>query len=685
MARLTVEVTEKGIKKTQDGLKKLGNQGKATESQFKSFGKNAAAAVASVDGPLGGISSRITSLTTLASSGTLVITGLAASVAALSAATYQGVKVLADYEVNLARTQALIESTGAAAGFTAQQLQEQAEALALNTLTGVKNVQKAQSVLLTFNRVSGDVFKEAITLSQDLAETGFGSIESNAVQLGKALQDPITGITALTRVGITFNDAQKEQIRLAQQSGDTLKAQGVIIQAVAGQVGGAGAGVAKDSLAGKIDTAGQYWDNFTKTLADKSGAFDASKKGIDLLNSALVTLTDTLTGGSIDEQLTKSNLVVDSLAKQVDAQKELLATQERNIKAASTQYGAQYAGNSTLTKQKEKIAELERQLTIETENRDKISTAVSKRESDSEEARLKGIKKQQELESQAAADKKAQDDKSLSESQARDQAAIDSRVASLQAGFDTEKDIYMQRVELIKQSSLDEAEQLHLINQLRDEYNQKVISDSQDVAKKQSDIDAKRLKSQQATNDRAAGAWDSMTQDLKSTLGEQNALFKASATINATIKTYEAATSAYAALAPIPFVGPALGAAAAGVAIAAGLANVQAINSARAQGGQVNRGDSVLVGERGPEVVTMGASGAVTPNHKLQDGRSTAQNIVNVYNNTDASVSVKDNDSGGSDIYITREELPDAVGALAADQDSALNSNFQSMYDVARR
>jgi tape measure domain-containing protein len=57
------------------------------------------------------------------------------------------------------------------------------------------------------------------------------------------------------------------------------------------------------------------------------------------------------------------------------------------------------------------------------------------------------------------------------------------------------------------------------------------------------------------------------------------AIGKAAAIAQAVISTYQSATSAYAAMAGIPVVGPALGAVAAAAAVAAGLANVAAIRS----------------------------------------------------------------------------------------------------------
>ena len=71
-ARLNVAVTTKGAKRASDELNGLAKNAKKTETnviraekRFKSFGKNASAAIAAVDGPLGGISSRVSSLTTV--------------------------------------------------------------------------------------------------------------------------------------------------------------------------------------------------------------------------------------------------------------------------------------------------------------------------------------------------------------------------------------------------------------------------------------------------------------------------------------------------------------------------------------------------------------------------------------------------------------------------------------------
>lgn len=86
----------------------------------------------------------------------------------------------------------------------------------------------------------------------------------------------------------------------------------------------------------------------------------------------------------------------------------------------------------------------------------------------------------------------------------------------------------------------------------------------------------------QAQNDKLQSAstfFGSLTQLSKSKNKELAAVGKAAAISQAMISTYQAANSAYAAMAGIPYVGPALGAAAAAAAVVAGIANVQQIRA----------------------------------------------------------------------------------------------------------
>jgi hypothetical protein len=48
--------------------------------------------------------------------------------------------------------------------------------------------------------------------------------------LGKALNDPIKGVTALQRVGVSFTKGQKDQIKSLEESGHHMQAQKVILR-----------------------------------------------------------------------------------------------------------------------------------------------------------------------------------------------------------------------------------------------------------------------------------------------------------------------------------------------------------------------------------------------------------------------------------------------------------------------
>jgi hypothetical protein len=134
-----------------------------------------------------------------------------------------------------------------------ERLQELAEKTALQTGMDANQIKMTQAKLLTFANlgktagVVGGEFDRATQAALDLAATGFGEASQNAVQLGKALQDPIKGITALARSGVTFTDSEKEKIKALVESGKMLEAQDTLLKAIETQVGGTAKATANSS------------------------------------------------------------------------------------------------------------------------------------------------------------------------------------------------------------------------------------------------------------------------------------------------------------------------------------------------------------------------------------------------------------------------------------------------------
>lgn len=142
-----------------------------------------------------------------------------------------------------------------------------AQAQALNTGLDEDSIKVSQAKLLTFKELAktageaGGMFDRATMAAMDMAAAGFGTAENNAVQLGKALQDPINGITALARSGVTFSDSEKGMIQSMVEAGNMAGAQEMVMKALETQVGGTAAATATGA-----DRMSQAFGNFQETL-----------------------------------------------------------------------------------------------------------------------------------------------------------------------------------------------------------------------------------------------------------------------------------------------------------------------------------------------------------------------------------------------------------------------------------
>jgi hypothetical protein len=119
-----------------------------------------------------------------------------------------------------------------------------AESLEKTIAVDADVIKATQTKLATFGALTksvgkaGGAFDRATLAALDLAAAGFGTAEGNAVQLGKALENPIKGLASLAKSGVTFTDAEKEKIKALTESGRLLEAQDIILKAVEKQVGG---------------------------------------------------------------------------------------------------------------------------------------------------------------------------------------------------------------------------------------------------------------------------------------------------------------------------------------------------------------------------------------------------------------------------------------------------------------
>lgn len=182
----------------------------------------------------------------------LFAAGIAAAGVAVAAFGYKSVQAYQEAENVAAQTNAVIKSTGGVAGVSAGEVSRLATSLQGVTRFSDETIQSGENLLLTFTAIGKDIFPQATKTMLDMSQALGQDTKSSAIQLGKALQDPILGVTALRRVGVNFSKDQQEVIKKLVETGDKAKAQQLILKELNTEFGGS-AKAAGQTFAGQLD------------------------------------------------------------------------------------------------------------------------------------------------------------------------------------------------------------------------------------------------------------------------------------------------------------------------------------------------------------------------------------------------------------------------------------------------
>jgi hypothetical protein len=191
--------------------------------------------------------------------------GLAGGVFAVQSVLRQMVGSISESQAAMAQLEAGVRSTGGAAGYTAQQFATYAGEL--QKLTGIDDeaIQGVQSVLLTFTKIGHDVFPAATQAALDLSTKLGTDLNAAALQIGKALNDPVKGVTALSKAGVQFDEVQKKTIKTLVETGQLYKAQTIILKELETQVGGSAAAF-RHTLPGALAAVKNAWSDLLESL-----------------------------------------------------------------------------------------------------------------------------------------------------------------------------------------------------------------------------------------------------------------------------------------------------------------------------------------------------------------------------------------------------------------------------------
>ena len=277
-AKKKLTTVDKQAKKSAKGMNKVS----------KAF-QNTAGSIAAVQGPLGPVAGRLSAIGAIVGRVSPMMLGLTGLVVGLGLAFTKLVKNTVGAQTQLLKLEGILKATGGAAGLSLNEIENLATEIGVATLASTSKVRDAAGIMLTFKSITGETFKDALRLAQDLAEVGFGDLKMGATQLGKALEDPIVGLGALRRVGVSFTDAQKEMIKVLTMTGRKAEAQRIILDALDQQVGGAGVKAA-GGLAGAIDSLGENFDIFFERTKTGAGIVTFLTNSINKLAGAMAKL-----------------------------------------------------------------------------------------------------------------------------------------------------------------------------------------------------------------------------------------------------------------------------------------------------------------------------------------------------------------------------------------------------------
>jgi hypothetical protein len=224
-----------------------------------------------------------------------------------------------------AQLAAAIKSTGGAANQTQAALNAHAAALQKVTNFGDETINSAQGLLLTFTRISGDIFPKATTAVLNVATAMQTDLKSAAIQVGKALNDPVLGLTTLSRSGITFSETQKELVKQLVETGQTVKAQEVILAELETQFGGSAA-AARTTLGGALTSLGNAFGDLFELSSRASEPLRLAIEGliVAIQNPAFVDFVQTI-GTGLFKAATSAVNVLALLSNNLDVLGQTLA------------------------------------------------------------------------------------------------------------------------------------------------------------------------------------------------------------------------------------------------------------------------------------------------------------------------------------------------------------------------
>lgn len=220
------------------------------------------------------------------------------SVASVVAFGNKSINLWGEQAAAIANVEAGIKSTNNLLGISSRELQSMAGALQKNSIFGDELIlQNVTAQMQTFTNVSKDNFARVQQAAVDVTSKLKGvkatgeDLRSTSIMLGKALNDPAQGMSALRRVGISFSEQTTKNVKALAAQGKYGEAQVLMLKEIETQYGGAAAAIAKTSKGMEMikkNAIGDQMEAFGRNLEPiKNALLDIASVALKVVNFLL--------------------------------------------------------------------------------------------------------------------------------------------------------------------------------------------------------------------------------------------------------------------------------------------------------------------------------------------------------------------------------------------------------------
>lgn len=286
--KLVIEVDSKGVPKATrelDGLTKSSKKAGTGAKSLTNHMKGLISPMSGLTSRIGGLTSRVKGLISPMALATAGIGLATVSIGLAVGALGKMIRNTSIQDAAMAQLNSGLESTGHSAGFTADELSGLAAQMQKTTMFGDESVIQMQALLLTFTNIK-ETLPDTTRAVADMATRMGTDLKSAAIQLGKALNDPIANLSALSRSGVQFTTVQKDLIKSLWETGQQAEAQRVILAELDNQFGGS-AKAARDTLGGSLKALSNNFNDLFELGTKSSGFF---RGFVDGANSAVLAV-----------------------------------------------------------------------------------------------------------------------------------------------------------------------------------------------------------------------------------------------------------------------------------------------------------------------------------------------------------------------------------------------------------